>query len=515
MSRIKKILIVLNCMLIVGVVYFLFLNYPLESIASKKFLARRIVNIVEFELLFFAMIFYRHVVEILKNFFMAKEHPLNLAVIRIVIFAMLFNWDCSSVYTYSAISKNLMVIPKGLGWLESFLVFDPPIISVLVVIFKVTCAASILGLFSRYTMLIAALLSVYLLGIPQLFGKINHYHHVVWFALILAVSPSYHIFSLDSYFKKRKGQTLSYGPSMIYGAPIRFMWIMVGYLYFSAGFPKWWFNGIDWVFSNSLAYRMYFKWMDLPGIWTPAFRIDHHPILLQASALGVILFEVSFIFLIFLPKLRYVAVFSGIIFHQMTRIFLKINFIHLQICYVIFFNWHKIFQWIGIRVFKKDVFSQEEVRVLEKTRMRPYLAAPIIISVMLLIGNFYCGARGINSWPVTTYPAFFQVFDKPYFARLEIIVTPKDGEPFALRNHSVINKIGTVNYVDMVDKILLIRDSSKRDQQLRALWEVFKEQDVSLQGARIIEFYRATFTFVPEERHKNPLYKKLIYSINN
>ena len=41
------------------------------------------------------------------------------------------------------------------------------------------------GLFTRTSALFTTVLSFYVLGIPQFYGKVNHYHHLLWFAGIL------------------------------------------------------------------------------------------------------------------------------------------------------------------------------------------------------------------------------------------------------------------------------------------------------------------------------------------
>jgi len=509
----KKITLFLNFFLTTFLLYFLFSNYPLNNIFNKIFLARRLVNIIEFELLFFGLYYYKFITSTIKDFFTNKQHPLNLAIIRIAIFWILGTWDLSQTQYYSRAPLDLLMVPKGLIWLTPLFRFDPQIILILSIIFKIFCAASILGIFTRCSMIISTLLGLYLLGIPQLFGKINHYHHVIWFAMILSVSPCHHALTISQYLLHKGQKSVSHGLSAIYNVPIRLMWILIGYLYFSAGFPKWWFNGIDWVFSNNLAYRMYFKWIEFPGIWTPAFRIDQYPILLQMSALSVILFEVSFIFLIFFPKWRYVAVAGGLLFHQMTSTFMRINFGSLKICYIVFFDWYRILRWFSLKVFKKELFADREHQLLSQLSIRKYVFGPVLVSTLLIIGNFYCGARGIHSWPMTTYPAFYAVFHKPYFARVVINVQTPTGEIFSLRNHTVIQKMGKVRYFSMIDEILTIENIEERNRRLTKLWEMFQKTDPTLRNFESVKFYRATFTFIPENRHKNPLSKKIILEI--
>ena len=36
------------------------------------------------------------------------------------------------------------------------------------------------GLFTRTSAIVTTILALYVFGIPQMFGKVNHSHHMVW-----------------------------------------------------------------------------------------------------------------------------------------------------------------------------------------------------------------------------------------------------------------------------------------------------------------------------------------------
>ena len=91
---------------------------------------------------------------------------------------------------------------------------------------------------------------------------------------------------------------------------------------------------------------MYYDWMGF-GQWLPVVRIDQWPWLCHLSGAYVIFFEMSFMFLLFTPFTRYIAMFMGIAFHNVTLLLLNIDFFELQICYVSFLNWDAIFRWCG------------------------------------------------------------------------------------------------------------------------------------------------------------------------
>jgi predicted DCC family thiol-disulfide oxidoreductase YuxK len=68
-----------------------------------------------------------------------------------------------------------------------------------------------------------------------------------------------------------------------------------------------------------------------------------------------IVFELSFIFLIFLPRLYVLAPLGGFIFHHMTGMFMNIQF-DLYYYYTIFFDLHAIFIRLGRWMYNKDMY---------------------------------------------------------------------------------------------------------------------------------------------------------------
>jgi predicted DCC family thiol-disulfide oxidoreductase YuxK len=206
---------------------------------------------------------------------------------------------------------------------------------------------------------LTVVLSFYVLGIPQLYGKVNHYHYILWFATILAASRCGDTLSCDAIIAAVKradhGVTDVPGPSRVYSLPLRFVWLLMGVMYFFPGFWKLWTSGVDWAWSENLKFTMYDKWMELGG-WTPFFRLDQYPVLYKLGATGTIIFEVSFIFLLFSKRLRLLAPLGGLFFHTMTAVFMQIFFTSLVRCYVAFLDWNRIFDWIGRQLFRNQMY---------------------------------------------------------------------------------------------------------------------------------------------------------------
>ena len=153
---------------------------------------------------------------------------------------------------------------------------------------------------------------------------------------IFASSACADVLSIDSVFKgiRRADQGYKLVPienSVKYALPLRFIWFLMGIIYFFPGLWKLLKSQWHWAFSDNVKHQMYAKWFELSG-WTPAFRIDHYPWLYKMAGLGTMIFELAFFVLILVPLLRWTAVVGGLMFHNMTSMFMRISFIPLQIC---------------------------------------------------------------------------------------------------------------------------------------------------------------------------------------
>jgi len=305
-------------------------------------------------------LFWRRAPRFVKSFFTAVNSPLNLAVFRIVFFFLvLFSFSIQETVWFGSLPAELRFPPAGVQYILAHVPINEAVAWYASVALVVACVACILGLFTRVSMIICLGLSLYVLGLPQFFGKINHYHHLIWFMAILAVSPCADVLSIDAIFKSWKradrGVTDPPGPSQIYALPLRFVWLLMGVIYFSAGFWKAWTGGYRWAWSDNPRNLMYNKWMELAG-WTPLFRVDHYPLLYKLSALATLAFEFSFIVLIFFAAVRWLAPLGGLAFHNMTNLFMRISFWNLQGCYVGFVDWKALCNWAGKRLFKSEMY---------------------------------------------------------------------------------------------------------------------------------------------------------------
>jgi predicted DCC family thiol-disulfide oxidoreductase YuxK len=338
-------------------------KHPLEFYIAKS---RRLVLSfafflsVAFPALAWCVSRFENVRTCVRNYFQGTSHPLNVAVFRIVVFVLLaVSVKKEELLWFASLPAELIVPPWGAGWLISSIpAISPFTVKVLSTLFQIFCVAAAIGFFTRISAWAAFFLGIIVLGIPQFYGKVDHHHHLLWFAALLGAGRSADMISLDACiaaWRRGKNEPVEMPvTARIYGLPLRFTWLLMGLIYFFAGFWKLAGCGLDWALTDNVKYHMYAKWVEMNS-WTPFFRMDHYPILYKMSGIGTLVFEMGFIFLIFQDRLRLFAAGAGLAFHQLTFQFMRISFARLQFCYVAFFDWSSILGTIGRRMFKQDL----------------------------------------------------------------------------------------------------------------------------------------------------------------
>jgi len=467
------------------------------------------------ELLIITSIFRKETIALLKNFFLSPTHAVNLAIFRVVVFYLLFKISIEPIVYYSTLPKGIMYLPFGLHWFVPYIsVINPENVKFIGLIFKITCFLSLIGLFSRFNMIISVLSAIFLLGIPNLFGKVYHGHHIIWFAIILSASPCANCFSLDALLKKvRNKSTQIQNKSLMdnsYTIALRSIWLLFGIIYFFSGFWKWWQSGIDWIFSDNLMNIMYLKWTEL-GPESPQLQfLEHFPSSLQIAAFGTVLFEMCFIFLLIFPKYRYIAIASGIMFHISSHFMMGIFFKSLVICYIIFIDWHYVYRRLCHGKHKEKSRESSQIRGEDLSILKIFKqnALPICIYISLICTTLSFGAMNKHSWPFTSYGLFSHIAPSLYYESLHMSITMKDGKIIPFDEYQ-LKKFPAVTFNSLVVKILK-SEPKTRDIQLILLWNVILKENKDLQSAKNIRFYRLINTALPADRHLNPLRKTLV-----
>jgi hypothetical protein len=422
------------------------------------------------------------------NWFAAETHPANLAVVRITVFWILFDrLQAGGFRRYARLPEELRFPPPGWETILSAFPLDETTIKAAQIAGAGVAFLALIGLFTRPAAALASLLGTYVLGSQYLFGKVDHtFHHVIWFGLLLAASPSGDALSVDAWRARRRGRPPP-GPARAYALPIRCMWLLMGVAYFFPGVFKL-LAGPQWVLSENLRLLLYQGWQH-HGV-LPVLRLDQFPLLYQAAALGTILFELSFLFLVLSRRTRPLAAMGGLLFHAATAYFLRIYFLELMLCYVVFVDWHALARRLG--------FAR---RGAPGTRAAPSAAPAAVVGGLLIAVNAVCGAWGIDSWPFSVYPRFDRVRTRPIHVELEAMLESEAGS----------ERLRLPLRGPMLGRIRRLPDGEARDRRLRALAETVLSRREALEPGQNLRIYAATYSTLPEDWSAPPLRRVLLF----
>ncbi len=432
----------------------------------------------------------RHAVRVVRRFFTSRSHPLNLGVFRIILFAvMLWQIFKEPPWFWTRMPRDLLVPPWGFNGIASWMFSQPSLAGLAGILFILVCSTGILGFFSRTSALLAAILGLWVLGLPQCFGMVTHYHHLIWFALLLAVSPCGDALAIDNLLQARRGRG-AVSPSRAHALPLRMAWLLMGVLFFFPGFWKLASVGLDWAAAENLRNigRTITAVNYRPTVWST----EHvNSAVLCAGGLAAILFELSFVFLVFKPRFRAPLALLGLVFHNSTGLIIQIWFTFLQPFYVILIDWHRAVRrlrhWIGgADLAPWTPWTRPSLPA--KTSSGP-LWPIALVGIFLLSINIAFGAGGkVNSWPFACYPTFAARFNENP-ARLDIYQVGSNGAEQMLRL-DLAQKLGRWNR--MANQALFVPDPASRQRKFLALQRVLVMWSVPMDPASPLRFYRQT-----------------------
>lgn len=332
----------------------------------------------------------------------SEKTATDLAVFRILFFGffavgLIINPTALSdqIYPFLELPKSAQVPLPFMSWYPKVIPINSTLVSIALVLFYISIFTSLFGFKTRWSIVIFTITLFYLFAIPNLYGKVNHNHHLLWFPAILAFSPCADRFSLDAYLRRRSNKVIHHS-SKHYSLPFLLIWTLIGLIYFFPGFWKMWTNGLDWVLTDNVRNQLYFKWFQLGGLeaWAPIFRIDQYPILYKASGIYTVIFELSFIPLLLNKATRKLAIALGIGFHLGTLIFMNIFFVLLVWSYFSFVNWNTF------------SFLKERGNMSSLSRSDGSYSLVKWLGIALISSCVVFGFGKWDSWPFTVYPTF-------------------------------------------------------------------------------------------------------------
>ncbi len=296
-------------------------------------------------------VYRRRVARQIHSYVTTPGYALNLGVIRAVTFLMVMKeLTTLPILKIAELPNELYRWPALARWALAPVPIEPWYVEIALPIAITTCVLAIIGLGSRWTALITAVLAYTLVGIPGLSGKVNHSHHVLVFAFLIALTRCGDRFSLDAIIRSLRAKTVARPdakPLFAYGFPIRLLTIILATVYF---FPGFWKAGVgpEWVFGDAMVNITRNIWFQRET-FEPLMRVDLLGPLGIFGALGTIAFEMGFLPAVFFRWPRALFAIIGTVFHIMVRQTMGIAFVSLQVMYVVFIDFQTVLAWLGER----------------------------------------------------------------------------------------------------------------------------------------------------------------------
>jgi len=415
----------------------------------------------------------------------------NLAILRFVVMIGLAQsyqgWVINDLSTWIALPDSARESLPLMGWFIHSIPINPELFTICIWAATICAYMAALGLFTRTALLVHIPLAIYVWGVPNFFGKLNHNQLAVWIPAILAFSACADVLSVDSVIRKwwRK-KRLPTAPAIKYALPFKFIWLLLAIIYCSSGLHKLWDSGLVWALSDNAVNQMYNEWAEHYGK-IPTFRIDQFPVLAQLGALLTIFWELFYPLLIFHPLLRVGAFFSGNAFHRVTDHYFYIYFDQLVRLHSSYINWHWLFlkvkKLLGIkRGPQPDKYHHQQFKAEQPNfkALRPLL----IVGGFLVLINGTFALFSIHSWPFSSYPIYSTVFSDT----IDVIAfeaVDGNGQPVAVKAVGKQQEFRWENIRPFEQEIIAAHeagDSALVQQKLVRYWDLWRTKVPLLQS---------------------------------
>ncbi|MEM9024625.1 MAG: hypothetical protein AAGB22_12840, partial [Bacteroidota bacterium] len=283
-----------------------------------------------------------------RQFLCTPGSAYNLALLRIVFMyylSLTLNWQTESFTSWTHLPDTAREPLPFMGWFIDGLPITPEVYAICLQVCVALAFLAAIGIFTRPALLLYTLLAIYVWGVPNFFGKLNHNHVAVWIPAILALSRCGDVLSVDWLGRKLlrwpRKQALP-ALDIHYGLPMKLVWLTLAGIYFFSGLHKLWDTGLAWALSESMVNQLHWEWVEHYD-HLPKFRLDRYPALVEAGGLAVLFGELFYPLLIFGAWLRTGAFLSGQALHRITGHFLYIDFVLLRHLSFFYINWHWLF----------------------------------------------------------------------------------------------------------------------------------------------------------------------------
>jgi hypothetical protein len=285
-----------------------------------------------------------------NRFWFAAEAPENLGICRALFFgAILLLYLNVGWSDWSDVSEAFWD-PIPLFERLHLPVFSAPALTTLSVLWKLALLASALGLFTRWSTVVAFAIGGYLLGLPHNFGKTHHFDALVVLVLgVMMLARTGDAFSLDRLRARGAPPPARSGE---YRWPVRATWLLMSLVFCSAGVAKLRHGGLAWVFSDNMATLLWQHGYHVGGhvpLPRVALWLAQFPALCSAMAFVTIVVEAGYPLALVSRRARWILLpaMCGLLIG--IRLLMGPTFPQFIICHLFWVPWDRVAEALAKR----------------------------------------------------------------------------------------------------------------------------------------------------------------------
>jgi len=285
-----------------------------------------------------------------SRFWFKPSSPTDLAVSRLLFFAGVFAMYAAEDFRPWGTVSDAFWLPLPLFTALHLRPLPPDTLGVLQVAWRIALVSSAVGLFTRASMMIAAVLGVYLLGLPHNFGQTYHFDALLVIAFgVLACSRAGDAWSIDAWRSGRRPPQ----PSGEYTWPIRAVWVAMSLVFFAAGLAKLRYGGLAWITSSNMSIlltRALYHVSDANPLTRVGLWIAGHHWLASTFAASAVVTEVAFPAALVSRRARLILVPAAIAMLIAIRVMMGPTFGGFLIANVFWVPWRAILTRVEMRI---------------------------------------------------------------------------------------------------------------------------------------------------------------------
>jgi predicted DCC family thiol-disulfide oxidoreductase YuxK len=297
----------------------------------------------------------KRVLECWKQFWFEPSESTNVSLCRLLFFGIFVTHYLGRDTSAWADVPDIFWMPIPLFKFLHLPVLSSNLLAILDYTWKGALTLSCFGLLTRPSTVISFILGVYLLGLPQNFGKTHHVETLVVLIMgIMAFSRCGDGWSIDRLIRlwRRQDSTQQMRATLSgeYTWPIRLIWALFVLVFFGAGISKIRHSGLEWVLSDNMKYLLIRHHYSHEPLTSWGLYLAEYSWLCQLLAAATLVLEIGSPLALFSHRLRSLIV-PGLFFMQVgIWILMGVLFLEYLFCFLFWIPWNRLLRWLPMPV---------------------------------------------------------------------------------------------------------------------------------------------------------------------